>query len=68
MYNFNYVKPGSVAEAASALAGEDAVALSGGQTLIPTMKARLAQPASLVDLSGLAEMTGITVADGVIWT
>ena len=66
MYDFNYVKPGSVAEAASALAGEDAVALSGGQTLIPTMKARLAQPASLVDLSGLAEMTGITVADGTV--
>ena len=64
MYNFDYVKPGSVAEAVTALQSEDAVALSGGQTLLPTMKARLAQPSKIVDLSGLADMTGISVDSG----
>ena len=59
MYNFDYVKASSVADATAALGG-DAQALSGGQTLIPTLKARLGMPTSLVDLSGIAEMSGIT--------
>jgi len=50
MYNFDYVKASSVADATAALGG-DAQAISGGQTLIPTLKARLGQPSSLVDLS-----------------
>lgn len=66
MYNFDYVKPGSVAEAATALQSEDAVAMSGGQTLLPTMKARLAQPTKIVDLSGMAEMNGISVDAGSV--
>ncbi|MEM7060587.1 MAG: xanthine dehydrogenase family protein subunit M [Pseudomonadota bacterium] len=66
MYNFDYVKPGSVAEAITALQSEDAVAMSGGQTLLPTMKARLAQPSTIVDLSGMAELTGITVDAGKV--
>ncbi|MEE3098886.1 MAG: FAD binding domain-containing protein, partial [Pseudomonadota bacterium] len=44
MYNFEYLRPRSLAEAVEAMKGEDAQALSGGQTLIPTLKARLAQP------------------------
>ena len=62
MYNFDYVKPGSVAEAVAALQSEDAMALSGGQTLIPTMKARLAQASNLVDLSGIGDLSGISVS------
>ncbi len=67
MYNFDYVKPASVADAVSALATEDAEAISGGQTLIPTLKARLAQPSKLVDLTGIAELKGISV-DGATVT
>ena len=52
MYNFEYVRPGSVDEAVKALQDEDAMAISGGQTLIPTLKARLAMPTVLVDLMG----------------
>jgi carbon-monoxide dehydrogenase medium subunit len=52
MYNFEYVKPRSIDEAVAALKAEDAVAIAGGQTLIPTLKARLAQPSRLVDLLG----------------
>ena len=47
MYNFEYVKPGSLAEAVEALKAEDAMALGGGQTLIPTLKQRLASPSVL---------------------
>lgn len=61
MYNFEYQKASSVADAVAALGGE-AQAISGGQTLIPTLKARLGQPSKLVDLSGIGEMQGITVS------
>lgn len=66
MYNFDYVKPASVADAVSALGAEDAQAMSGGQTLIPTLKARLGQPSAIVDLSGIAETKGITVSGDVV--
>ena len=59
MYNFEFVKPGSIADAVSALAQEEAQALGGGQTLLPTMKARLTQTETLVSLNSIAEMVGI---------
>ncbi|WP_026756539.1 FAD binding domain-containing protein [Sediminimonas qiaohouensis] len=59
MYNFDFVKPSSIKEAVEALGTEEAQALGGGQTLIPTMKQRLAMPAKLVSLSGIAEMKGV---------
>jgi carbon-monoxide dehydrogenase medium subunit len=66
MYDFEYVKPHTLAGAVSALGREEAQAIAGGQTLIPTLKARLAQPSQLVDLSGVREMHGITVKDGTV--
>lgn len=66
MYDFEYVKPGSVAEAVAALQSEDAMALSGGQTLIPTMKARLAQASKLVDLSAVGDLSGISVSGDTV--
>ena len=59
MNNFDYVRPSSVAAASQALMTPGATALSGGHTLIPTMKQRLAKPAMLVDLGGIAELKGI---------
>jgi carbon-monoxide dehydrogenase medium subunit len=60
MYNFNYHRPSSVADASKALAGGDeARPLAGGMTLLPTMKQRLSQPSDLVDLSQIAELQGI---------
>ena len=67
MYAFEFVKPGSVAEAVDALSDEDAQPLSGGQTLIPTLKQRLAQPSKLVSLSGMAELVGVS-SDGAAVT
>ena len=48
MYSFEVDKPDSVDAAVTALAVEDAQALGGGQTLIPTLKQRLASPSRLV--------------------
>ncbi len=68
MYAFEFVKPGSTAEAVAALRDDpEAKALGGGQTLIPTLKQRLAQPSRLVGLAGLAELVGVeTAADAVL--
>ncbi len=66
MYNFVFEKPTTVAEAVAALASEDAQALGGGQTLLPTMKQRLASPAKLVSLTGIAEMGGTSSTGDVI--
>jgi carbon-monoxide dehydrogenase medium subunit len=66
MYEFEFVKPATVGEAVAALAEEDAQALGGGQTLIPTLKQRLAMPSRLVSLSGITEMQGISDSGGVL--
>jgi aerobic carbon-monoxide dehydrogenase medium subunit len=60
MYNFEYHKPRSVAEAAKTIAGaEEGKLLAGGMTLIPTLKQRLAKPSDLVDLGRIPELKGI---------
>ena len=60
MYAFTFHRPSSVRQAANLLAkSEDAKLLAGGQTLIPTMKQRLASPASLIDLSLIEGLCGI---------
>jgi aerobic carbon-monoxide dehydrogenase medium subunit len=60
MYGFTLHRPSTVRQAASLLAkSEDAKLLAGGQTLIPTMKQRLASPASVVDLSLIDGLSGI---------
>ena len=64
MHNFEFVKPTTMADAVKALAAEGAQALSGGQTLLPTMKQRLAAPEVLVSLTGIAEMQGVCMGDG----
>ncbi len=66
MIDFEFVKPSSVVDAVKALAADGAQALSGGQTLTPTMKQRLATPAVLVSLTGIAAMKGVKVAGGVV--
>ncbi|HEX4356152.1 MAG TPA: FAD binding domain-containing protein [Pseudonocardia sp.] len=54
---FEYLRAGSVAEALAALAEhEDAKVLAGGQSLLTLMNLRLARPAMLIDIGGLAEL------------
>jgi carbon-monoxide dehydrogenase medium subunit len=60
---FEYVRPGSVGEAVSALraAGDEAKVLAGGQSLMPVLRLRLAAPSTIVDLGGIAALRGIRV-------
>lgn len=60
MYSFAYHRPTSLAEL-KALLGEieEARPLAGGQTLIPTLKQRLASPDALIDLKGIAALAAI---------
>lgn len=66
MYAFDVTRPKTVAEAVAALAGDEAQALGGGQTLIPTLKQRLASPATLVSLSAIDEMKGVCADGGTL--
>src|SRR5215470_2210425 len=65
---FAYHRPASVQDAIGLLAqfGDDGRALAGGHSLIPMMKLRLATPANLVDLAGIAELKGIRAEGGDI--
>src|SRR3954469_9880195 len=59
MYAFTFERPTSLADANRAAAAGGAKVLAGGQTLLASMKLRLAQPETLVDLGGIAELVGI---------
>jgi len=62
MYETTYHRAQSASDAATKLGGaDDGKYISGGQTLLPTMKARLAAPSDLVDLTTIEGMSGIAV-------
>ncbi len=59
MYEFNYHRPKDIKEAVKILKGaDDGVPMSGGMTLLPTLKQRLAAPTDVVDLAN-ANNSGI---------
>ena len=62
---FEYACPTTLPEAVQLLAGHDgeAKALAGGQSLVPMLAFRLAQPALLVDLRKLADLRGIRISE-----
>ena len=62
MYDFNYHRADSVADASAKVkASDDGMLMAGGMTLIPTLKQRLAQPADVIDLGGVSDLAGISV-------
>ena len=63
---FAYHRPESLDAALGLLAeyGDDAKILAGGQSLLPTLSLRVAQPGHLIDISGLSELTSIRESDG----
>jgi CO/xanthine dehydrogenase FAD-binding subunit len=65
---FVYHRPASVEEATRLLAelGDDAKVLAGGQSLVPLLNFRLAAPAHLVDINGIAGLDRIDRADGAV--
>jgi carbon-monoxide dehydrogenase medium subunit len=65
---FSYHRPATVADAVKLLAGfgDEGRALAGGHSLVPMMKLRLASPAHLVDLHGIAALKGIRRDGGAV--
>ena len=65
---FHYHRAGSLKEATTMLAqlGEDAKLLAGGQSLIPLMKLRFANPAHLVDMNFISGTSYIKEEDGTL--
>jgi carbon-monoxide dehydrogenase medium subunit len=65
---FEYHAPGSLSEATALLArlGGDAKVLSGGQSLIPLMKLRLASPPHVVDINGIPGLAYVRESDGFL--
>jgi len=63
---FDYEAPRTVSEAVELLAEhqDEASVLAGGQSLIPLLALRLARPAVLVDINGIAELSGVSATDG----
>jgi carbon-monoxide dehydrogenase medium subunit len=66
MYSVNYHRATSLADAAKLAKTGEAKLLSGGMTLIPAMKTRLAAPSDLVDLMHVAALKGVTISDGAV--
>ena len=67
MYDFDYRRPATIAEAVSGLQdSEDGRFLAGGMTLIPALKLRLAQPTTLFDLSGIPDLEGVGWDNGAL--
>ena len=65
--DFDYEKPGTLAAALARLAeGGGVEPLAGGQSLMPMMNFRIAAPECLLDLNGIAELSGIDVSDGIL--
>lgn len=65
MYDVHYHRPASLEDALNLLAGADEPKiLSGGQTLLPTMKQHLAAPSDLVDVRKIPGMKGVRVDGG----
>ena len=61
---FDYACPTTLPEAIALLAShDDAKAIAGGQSLVPMLAFRLAQPTLLVDLRKLADLRGIRISD-----
>ena len=66
MYQFEYARAESVDQAAARVA-DGAQLLAGGQTLLASMKQRLTQPETLIDLGALSSLAGICEdGDGLI--
>jgi carbon-monoxide dehydrogenase medium subunit len=62
----DYEAPKTVSEALDLLAEhlDEASVLAGGQSLIPLLALRLARPAVLIDINGIAGLSGVSAADG----
>src|SRR3979411_622951 len=65
---FKYFAATSLAHALALKAehGDDAKFLAGGQSLMPAMNFRLAQPAVLIDINGIGDLAGLRPQEGTV--
>ena len=65
---FAYAKPATLPAALALLDqhGEEAKVLAGGQSLVATLNMRLSSPAILIDITGIAALTGISTVNGKV--
>ncbi len=65
---FGYAKARSIEHALELLAQPDHEArlLAGGQSLMPTLNMRLSQPGLLIDINGLATLSGVALKNGTV--
>jgi len=67
MYEFTYSKASSLDDAASQFGtAEEGKYMSGGMTLLPTLKQRLARPSNVIDLAQVPDLAGIEVSGGIV--
>src|SRR3546814_3467128 len=67
MYEFTYRKASSIDEAKDIFSkAEEGKYMSGGMTLLPTLKQRLARPSDIIDLAAVPDMSGITVTGDTV--
>jgi len=66
MYAFTFERPASLADATRMAGAPGAKVLAGGQTLLASMKLRLASPEQLVDLGAIGELAGVRREDGAL--
>ncbi len=67
MYEFNFNRPASIADALAAVAvADDGQFMAGGQTMIPVLKQRLAMPSDVVELAKIDVLKGIAVDGGIV--
>ena len=64
---FRYARPATIEEALGLLSEPDAKILAGGQSLLPLLRLRMAEPGLLVDLEDIGELKGIREVPGGIW-
>lgn len=64
---FRYERPATLAEALRLLSEPEAKALAGGQSLLPLLRLRMAEPGLLVDLQDIAELQGMRLQRDSIW-
>jgi len=68
MHEFDLARPASLKDAAASFAsGGEAAYLAGGHTLLPAIKSRLRAPDTLVDLSTIPGLKGVSQDDGRLW-
>jgi carbon-monoxide dehydrogenase medium subunit len=64
--SFAYAKPRALAEALELIERPGAKALAGGQSLVPSLNMRLSSPELLVDITGIEDLKGISLEQGVV--